>query len=174
MDFDQCLDWSTVQKVRDKAKVVVSPENVRQLEADLDVNQLLNVEFWASTGPWQDGAQIDIEVAAVAVRTCGITLESFEETIAGSLSLKYVPEGSLHLPAFDGEIVIDLNEDDPPELFPPEGLQMRDLLRETLALELSAFPRKPGVQFEAPEPIGSLSPFAALAKLDLTGKSQKT
>jgi hypothetical protein len=68
-------------------------------------------------------------------------------------------------PAPDGEIELDLEADDPPDVLDGDVLDLGAYLVEHLALEIDPFPRKPGVAFEAPAEPAAPSPFDALKRL---------
>ena len=90
---------------------------------------------------------------------------------------KYVSGNPLVRPAWffdineEGEIEIDLETLDPPDVMVDGVLDLGGVVCEQLALNIDPFPRKPGAEFETvaadegevdePAP----SPFAALAKL---------
>jgi uncharacterized metal-binding protein YceD (DUF177 family) len=52
-----------------------------------------------------------------------------------------------------------------------EGVDIAGYLVEHLALELDPYPRKPGVEWEAPPEEREASPFAVLQKLKDEGRS---
>jgi hypothetical protein len=62
-------------------------------------------------------------------------------------------------------VEIDLDADDPPDVLESENLDIGAYVVEQLALEIDPFPRKPGVEFEAPEGPAISSPFDALRAL---------
>ena len=64
-----------------------------------------------------------------------------------------------------GELDLDPEADDPPDLLESDRIDLAAYVVEDLALAIDPFPRKPGVAFEAPDQPGELSPFAVLAKL---------
>jgi hypothetical protein len=122
--------------------------------------------------PWLDGVEIDGRIEALAIRRCGISLETFDETISEPLTLRIVPAGSPNAPRAEGEaIVIDLDAEDPPDEASGDGVDVTAYVVEALALALDPFPRKPGAVFEAPEPTSTPTPFAVLARLAKPSKA---
>jgi uncharacterized metal-binding protein YceD (DUF177 family) len=62
-------------------------------------------------------------------------------------------------------VVVTLEDDDPPDEIEGGVVDLGAYVVEHLALALDPFPRKPGVEFEAPAQESEPSPFAALARL---------
>lgn len=115
---------------------------------------------------WLDGAEIAGEMEARFTRLCGLTLEPFEVVLKEPIFLRALPAGSAHAPAPpSGEVDLQLEEEDPPEVLGPEGVDLCDLVVQTLALALDPFPRKPGAIFEQPQARLEDSPFGILARL---------
>jgi hypothetical protein len=116
--------------------------------------------------PWMDGAELRASWRARVVQTCGVTLEPFETALAGAFDLHAVPEGSPHAPSDEGgEVTLDLDAPDPPDVLEGDRIDPAAYLVEHLALEVDRFPRKPGAVFEPPEAEAERSPFAALLEL---------
>lgn len=116
--------------------------------------------------PWLDGMRIVGELDAAAGRVCGVSLEPYQEAVREALDVRFVPPGSANLPGEDaGEVLVEMDAEDPPEPGEVEGVDLGALAVETLSLGLPPFARKPGVAFEAPLAEPDSSPFAALASL---------
>jgi hypothetical protein len=115
--------------------------------------------------PWRDGAELTGDWAAVVTQVCGVTLESFETPLSGAFQVRCVPEGSPLLILPEGEVEIDLDADDPPDVLDHEWIDVAAYVVEHLALEIDPFPRKPGAEFTPPPAEGPPSPFAVLARL---------
>jgi len=77
---------------------------------------------------------------ALVVQTCVVTLEPFEQRVEGTLSRDY-SEGDARRSA--AEILVDLEEDDPPDPVEAQGIDVGHLLAEELALALDPYPRGP-------------------------------
>ena len=77
-----------------------------------------------------------------------------------------VPAGSPHAPADSaGEIELDLEAPDPPDVLGGEEIDLAAYLVEHLALEIDPFPRKPDVEFDYEPEVREESPFAVLKTL---------
>ena len=101
-------------------------------------------------------------------QTCGVTLEPFESDLDGEIRIRALPEGSAALGGPDetgSEIDLDPGSDDPPDALEDDRIDLAAYVVEDLSLAIDPFPRKPGVEFAAPEQPGESSPFAVLAKL---------
>jgi hypothetical protein len=150
----------------------------RTLEADeaarsriakaLGLDGLLSLQAEVRASPWLDGAQIDGLWRATVRQVCGVTLEPFDSDLEGELRARALPEGSAALGGPDeggGELDLDPEGDDPPDVLVEDRIDLGAYVVEDLSLAIDPFPRKPGVEFEAPKEKGELSPFAVLAKL---------
>ena len=125
------------------------------LEADLEIR------------PWMDGCHVTGRFTARVSQVCGVSLEPFDQDIAGEIDLRLVPEGSPNLPEDPaaGEVEISLESPDPPERLDGDAVDLEGLLEEHLALEIDPFPRKPGAVFDWSPADPEESPFSALKAL---------
>jgi hypothetical protein len=129
-------------------------ESLERLEADVDLSE------------WLDGAQVDASWRAAIVQICGVSLDPFETELEGRFRVRAVPPGSPNAPQpADGEVEIDLDAEDPPDVLEGEDLDVGFYVVEHLALEIDPFPRKPGIAFEAPPGPAASSPFDVLRRL---------
>lgn len=134
----------------------------------LGLDALLALQAEMRVSPWLDGAQIDGRWRARVRQICGVTLEPFESDLDGEVHLRALPQGSAALGGPDetgGELDLDPEADDPPDVLADDRIDLGAYVVEDLSLAIDPFPRKPGVEFEAPEQPGEPSPFAVLAKL---------
>jgi uncharacterized metal-binding protein YceD (DUF177 family) len=116
--------------------------------------------------PWLDGVAVSGRFSAVVVQICGITLDPFEQTVEGEIEVHAVPAGSPHATSAEGgELEIDPNSPDAPDVLSGDSIDLAAYVAEHLALGLDPFPRKPGATFEYDPGPDETSPFAALKKL---------
>lgn len=117
---------------------------------------------------WMDGAEVSGLIRARVTQVCSVSADEFEEPIESRFSVRVLPADSEYAPQDEdsgGELGIDPDGDDPPDVLEGEAIDVSGYVIEHLALELDPFPRKPGAVFvQPPEPV-ELSPFAALRKL---------
>lgn len=117
---------------------------------------------------WLDGAEVSGVLRARVVQTCGATAEDFETPIDARFDLRVLPANSENAPQEEfGDLGIDPDGDDPPDVLEGEKIDVSGYVVEHLALELDPFPRKPGAVFVQPTEPVELSPFAALKGLNL-------
>jgi hypothetical protein len=132
----------------------------------LDVEAIENLVAELNVAPWLDGFEVKGILRARVIRACGVSLEFFEEAVDESVLIRFVPSGSPNAPIPPvGDVEVDLEADDPPDIIAGDAVELGAYLIEHLALALTPFPRKPGVEFEPHVTSGSISPFAALAHL---------
>lgn len=115
--------------------------------------------------PWMDGCEVTGRWRAVVTQTCGVSLELFDQPLAGDFVVRAVPAGSPHAPSEETEIELDLEGEDPPDVLSAPEVDAAAYVVEHLALELDPFPRKPDAVFEAPDAEARISPFSVLDKL---------
>lgn len=112
-------------------------QKVERLGVDLDV-----------VGWKQGGVKVTGSVTARIVQTCTVTLEPVEETVDEAVSALFLPEGSRLAapPVVDGEILLDAEGEDGPELFSGDTIDVGALAEEFFALGIDPYPRKQGVE----------------------------
>lgn len=123
------------------------------------------------------GVRVVGPVRAAITQSCVVTLEAFESELSLDVDRTFEPASSKPRKVRDlnedGEIEIDLESLDPPDLVVDGVLDLGAVICEELALSLDPFPRKPGVEFEGgvadveakEDPDKEPSPFAALEAL---------
>lgn len=116
--------------------------------------------------PWLDGAEVLGRFRATVGQTCVVTLDDFDAELAGEFTVRLVPAGSVNAPAEAlGEIELDAEADDPPDVVEGDVIDVGAYVIEHLALSLDPYPRKPGAAFDYQPPAEETSPFAALKAL---------
>jgi uncharacterized metal-binding protein YceD (DUF177 family) len=149
-------------------RTLTADEAARQrIAKTLNLDELLELTAEVEAAPWLDGAQLQARWRARVVQTCGVTLDPFVSELAGEFRVRAVPEGSPTAPAMSAEQVLDPEAEDPPDVLGEDRLDLAAYVVEHLALEVDPYPRKPGVEFEPPEPEPEVSPFAVLKNLKL-------
>lgn len=120
------------------------------------------------------GPIVTVEGALKArvTQMCVVTLEPFETEVDEPVEVEYAPE-SLVAEAWERVAKAEASGsnapvEDPPDLIVDGRIDLGTLTAEGLALALDPYPKKPGVEFEAPANPSDTpdeSPFAALARL---------
>jgi len=132
----------------------------------LDIEALEALEADVELSEWLDGVEIAGRWRAAIVQICGVSLDPFETALDGRFTVRAVPPGSPNAPAEPvGEVEFDSEAEDPPDLLESENLDVGFYVVEHLALEVDPFPRKPGIEFEAPDEPPPPSPFDVLRAL---------
>jgi hypothetical protein len=116
--------------------------------------------------PWMDGAEISGLIRARVTQVCSVSADEFEEPIESRFSVRVLPADSENTsPDEHGDLALDPEGDDPPDVLEAETIDVSGYVIEHLALELDPFPRKPGAVFQPPAEPVDLSPFAVLKAL---------
>jgi uncharacterized metal-binding protein YceD (DUF177 family) len=137
---------------RDRIAKALGIEALNELAADLRVTQ---------TGP---AGEVKGRLHAKVVQICGVTLEPFETAIDTDFAVPFTTEPAAGPDPETEEF--GLADLDAPDVIDNGVIDLGAYVVEHLALELDPFPRKPGVEFEAPEAERETSPFAVLAGLN--------
>lgn len=135
--------------------------------------------------PWRKtGYSVKGHVSADVVQSCVVTLEPVRQTIDEEVDVKFVPareaEKWAEEPDAEGEIVIDPEAEDPPDLFEGNAIDVGALAAEYFALGLDPYPRAPGVAFDSgadtdEDNTDTRKPFAGLKEMmeERGGKGSK-
>jgi hypothetical protein len=131
----------------------------------LDLERVDALEAGIILTPWLDGAEIEGRWQAEIEQICSVSLDAFTTLLAGAFRVRVVPPGSPNAPAVEQEIVIDPDAEDPPDELAGQTIDLGGYVIEHLAMELDPFPRRPGVEFDAPKAPAAPSPFDVLGRL---------
>lgn len=164
------MSWNEATGPARQLHMEAGPQDLDRLATQFDLEQLKGLKADLLIAPWLDGVQITGVVQGVAVRECGVSLEPFDELVDEPIRVRIVPEGSPNAAKGTGEVIVDLDAEDPPDEA-AAAIDVTGYVVEAFALGLSPFPRKPGIEFHAPETPTVTSPFAALAGLTQRGSN---
>ena len=115
--------------------------------------------------PWFDGARIDGRWSANITQLCVVSMEPLVNDLAGDFVVHVVPPGSKLAPVDPThEVVIDPDDDDPPDVLESDVIDLAGYVIEHIALDIDPFPRAPGAEFAPPEGDPESSPFSKLAQ----------
>ncbi len=159
--------WPDVPR-GDRTITLVAGDGDRvDIARQLDLETLSSLSATITVRPWLDGVELDGRLQAEMTRVCGVSLEPFEVIADEPIRIRVVPQGSSNAPRPSGaEIIIELDEEDPPDEADGATIDLAGYVVEALALSLDPFPRKPGAVFESPRSGALISPFAVLATID--------
>lgn len=160
--------------------VVVRPEtdDLKSIAAAYDLVGIGALEARFTLRPFRKkGIRVVGPINATVTQTCVVSLEPFESDLTLHVDRTFEPHSGRSRRITDlneeGEIEIDLESLDPPDVIADGVLDLGAVICEELALSLDPFPRRPGVEFHG-EPEGQdperetgrkPSPFAALKAL---------
>ena len=167
------MTWTSIlslaEVARGKGRVRLEPDasERQEIAKDLGLERLVNLAAELSFRPWMDGAEITGRFDARVAQVCGVSLEVFEQDVAGALEFRVVPQGSPNAPAeiTNTEVEFDSAAPDPPDVLEGDSLDLAQYVVEHLALAIDPFPRKPGVVFDYAPDTREESPFAVLKRL---------
>ena len=163
------IPWShpvrLVEFAAPKTLALVADEAARvSIATLLDLPAMHRLEATLTLKPWLDGGELRGKWSASVTYLCGISLDEFEKSLEGAFTVKMVVAGSPNAPTEESELAAEPDAPDPPDVLESDVVDLAAYVVEHLALEVDPFPRKPGVQFEAPLEPDEPSPFAALAQ----------
>ena len=159
-------------------KLKIEPD-AAQLKLIADEADIVSVERFVAElefRRWQrKGVSVTGHVSADITQECVVTLEPVKSTIREEIDRTFLPEGSKLLkPKLDdeGELVLDVEGRDEPEMFGGVTLDAFAIALEHFILGIDPFPRKEGAEFgemisgeEVSKEDAKESPFAALKDL---------
>ncbi|WP_293480252.1 DUF177 domain-containing protein [Phenylobacterium sp.] len=166
------MSWSRIVKLheagRGPVRLSLEPDEAQRaaLARQLGLVSLPSLAAQVTVKPWLDGVEVTGRFDAVVEQVCGVSLDAFEQPVAGEIDLRAVPAGSPNAAAPEGgELELDPDAPDAPDILDGDAVDVAAIVVEHLALELDPFPRKPGATFEYQAPPEETSPFAALKAL---------
>jgi uncharacterized metal-binding protein YceD (DUF177 family) len=126
-----------------------------RLEASLDISR-----------QGRDGLRVDGEMSARVGQTCVVSLEPIETDISEAIDLVFSSSAGGTLADESGESTMRFGDAEPPEPMVGGEIDLGVIVTEFLMLGIDPYPRKEGVEFEAPRQDDAAGhPFAALAAL---------
>ena len=166
------LEWSRPIRLHELARgplqVRLEPDAAERARVahDLGLESLPALTAELTVRAWLDGAEIKGRFKARVEQLCSVSLEAFEQDLAGDVDVRAAPQGSPNLPTEAAhELELDLDAPDPPDVLEGDAVDLAAYVVEHLALEIDPFPRKPGAEFDYAPPDKEESPFAVLKNL---------
>lgn len=164
--------WSKIVKLHELSRGPVrlrlepSPEEREAIARQLGLESLSSLSADVTAKPWLDGVEITGRFEAVVEQVCGVSLDAFEQEVAGDIEVRAVPaDSSRGQAAQGGDQELELDGPDAPDILTNDVIDLAGYVVEHLALEIDPFPRKPGATFQYQSPVEETSPFAALKSL---------
>ncbi|MGV8839197.1 MAG: YceD family protein [Bauldia sp.] len=119
-----------------------------------------------------DLVTIDGRLEAEAIQSCVVSLQPVTQRIDLAFTRRLL-RGQPAEPSTDGETV-EIGEEDPPDVFAGDSIDVGRVLLEEFALALDPYPRAPGVAFAVPEEAAEGEPESPFAVLKSLGKPDAT
>lgn len=118
---------------------------------------------------FRGGIRAEGEVWGEVVQPCVVTGEPVRQEIRESVDRVYLPaRDEAHEHGAGAEVFVNLEDDDFPDYFDGDEIDLADLTMEIFALSIDLYPRAPGAALPeegaGDDPV-ELSPFAALKAL---------
>lgn len=164
--------WTHVVRLHELGRGAVSidlaarSDDLASIARQLKIPAVRSLSAKVTVKPWLDGAEVLGRLRAVVEQICSVSLEPFDQDVDAEFDVRVVPAGSPHAATAEGgELELDPDAADPPDVLTGDGFDLAAYVVEHLALELDPFPRKPGVEFDYAPPQEETSPFAALKAL---------
>jgi hypothetical protein len=148
-----------VARLPQKGMPVIINATTEQRKELAAVHGLLEVEKLEArllVAPWnRNGVRVSGNVEADVVQACVVTLEPVPDHIDAEIDSLFLPQDSkLGRLGFEGggEIVIDVEGEDSPEVFEGDSIDVGALAEEFFGLDIDPYPRKQGAALEAAKP----------------------
>ncbi|MGV8995917.1 MAG: YceD family protein [Parvibaculaceae bacterium] len=153
----------------------VSEEERAALAERFDLLSLDSFKGEVGIKPWRrHGLIAECQFEANVVQACIATLEPIEARIKRKVTLHFLPPDMIERDAATAakqEIIVDVQNEDPPEAIENGRIDLGEALSEELSISLDPYPKKPGAVFtgakDIPAEVAEIkpNPFAALEKL---------
>jgi uncharacterized metal-binding protein YceD (DUF177 family) len=165
-------DWSRLIRLHELARgplqLRLEPDAAERARVahDLGLESLPALSADLTVRAWLDGVEVTGRFKARVEQLCSVSLDAFEQNLAGEIEVRAVPAGSPNAPTEAGhELELDMDAPDPPDVLEGDAVDLAAYVVEHLALEIDPFPRKPGAEFDYEPPEKEESPFAVLKDL---------
>lgn len=172
--FSYPVDVSVLPKSGHPVDARSDEESREKLAAEFDLLEVRAFELTGKLRRWKsNGARFIGELKADVLSACVVTDEPVLQKIEEKIELSFLPEGSRLLKPEqfeDGELVLDVEAEDPPEMFTGNMIDLGAVATEYFSLALDPFPRADdapevtSTQIDDPDE-DKPSSFAALAAL---------
>ncbi|WP_417581201.1 YceD family protein [Pelagibacterium sp.] len=161
-----------VDKIPTAGRVTVIKTDAEQREVlaeRLKVSEVTDFSAEVTATRFRGGIQAKGNVSGTVIQPCVVTGDPISQTISEPIDRVFLPGHDAASEATAGaEIFVNLEDDDLPDYFEGDEIDLADLVLEVFALAIDLYPRKPGAALageQAGDDPVELSPFAALKTL---------
>lgn len=161
-----------VDKIPTDGRVVTIETDDEQREAlaeRLKVSEVTDFSAKVTATRFRGGIRAQGNVVGTVIQPCVVTGDPVSQSIDESVDRIFLPGQDAASQATAGaEIFVNLEDDDLPDYFEGNEIDLTELVLEVFALAIDLYPRKPGAELPggvAGDDPAELSPFAALKAL---------
>ena len=159
-------------KIPTDGRVVTIETDDEQREAlaeRLKVSEVTDFSAKVTATRFRGGIRAQGNVVGTIIQPCVVTGDPVSQSIDESVDRIFLPGQDAASQATAGaEIFVNLEDDDLPDYFEGNEIDLTELVLEVFALAIDLYPRKPGAELPggvAGDDPAELSPFAALKAL---------
>ncbi len=145
--FSRPINVEKIKSLGLREHITANEQECKLLAQQLDIKAVKDLSLTCVLMPWKKGGvQINGEISATIEEICVVTLEPFTTQVRESVERIFERAGGppAQAPVLDLESI----EDDVPDVIDGGSIDIGEIAVETLALSLSAYPRKPGAVFQ--------------------------
>lgn len=161
-----------VDKIPTAGRVVTirTDDAQRAVLADrLKVSEVTEFSAQVTATRFRGGIQAKGTVEGTVIQPCVVTGDPVTQAISEPIDRVFLPGRDEASEATAGaEIFVNLEDDDLPDYFEGDEIDLADLVLEVFAIAIDLYPRKPGAELpedQRGDDPAELSPFAALKEL---------
>ena len=165
--LDLTVDVRSLPNLGQRVRHEATAEERQRVAEHCGVEAIERLAVEVLVEPWRKGGvRVVGEGDAALTQACVVTLDPVEAELRFPIEGTYVPDGSSLAAATLGEVVLDPEGADPPEIFDGRTIQLGSLVVELLSLIMDPYPRAPGAALpDEARDEGIAKPLAALAAL---------
>lgn len=170
--FSRHVAISAISPTGSEREIVATDLERAAIVADFGLVELRSLVGKLDLRRSGDLVTIDGRLEAEAVQSCVVSLQPVVQRIDLAFTRRLL-RGQPAEPSTVAETV-EIGEEDPPDLFAGDSVDVGLVLLEEFALALDPYPRAPGVEFTVPEEAEVDEPVSPFAVLKSLGKPDAT
>lgn len=173
--FHKPINVRTLPKSGRQISYIATQDECKLIAKQNDLYAVVSFGAFAELRPWKgEGVSVRGKIDAQIVQPCAVTAESLETEVKETFDLTFVPAASKLArwePGPDSEVILDAMEDDLPDTFSGDSIDLAEIWMEFFTLGLDPFLKADGAKL--PENAGETggetqnSPFSQLKSLKL-------
>ncbi|RDE08974.1 YceD family protein [Pelagibacterium lacus] len=169
LDLDGVIQVDKIPGAGRTVKITTDAEQREMLAERFKVSAVPAFSADLVASRFRGGIQAKGRVEGMVVQPCVVTGDPVEQAISEPVDRVFLPGHDAASEATAGaEVFVNLEDDDLPDYFDGNEIDLGELAMEIFALAIDLYPRKPGAELEAGsagDDPAELSPFAALKAL---------